>query len=63
MTSDAQKRANKKYNQEIDRVSLRMPKGKRARIQKHIEENSPGTSLNRFINEAIDEKMEEEERT
>ncbi len=57
--SEAQRRANRKYNQEIDRVSLRMPKGKRAKIQKHIEETSPGTSLNQFINDAIDEKMEE----
>lgn len=36
-----------------DKVLVRMPKGKKETIQAHT-----GQSINGFINEAIDEKME-----
>ena len=39
-----------------DKVLVRMPKGKKEVIQTHIEK--AGQSINGFINEAIDEKME-----
>lgn len=51
--SEAMDRAIKKYEKEkIDRIILRVPKGKREIIQKHAAEH--GESLNRFVNRAID---------
>ena len=59
-TSKAQQRATNKYMREnYDRVNLTMPKGKKAIIQ--AQADSKGKSLNGYINEAIDEKMEREE--
>ena len=59
-SSEAQRKAVAKYDREkVDRVLLRLPKGKRAVIQEHIARASPGTSLNQFINDAIDEKMDD----
>lgn len=59
-SSEAQRKAVAKYDREkVDRVLLRLPKGKRAVIQEHIARTSPGTSLNQFINDAIDEKMDD----
>ena len=37
-------------------LRIRVPKGKKERIKKHVE--STGESLNTFVNIAIDEKME-----
>ena len=57
--SDAMLRAIKKYEAEkIDRISLRVPKGKKEVIQKFAE--NQGESVNSFINRAIDEAMQEE---
>lgn len=54
--SDAMLRAIKKYEAEkIDRISLRVPKGKKEVIQKFAE--NQGESVNSFINRAIDEAM------
>ena len=54
--SDAMLRAIKKYEAEkIDRISLRVPKGKKEVIQKFAEDH--GESVNSFINRAIDEAM------
>ena len=39
-----------------DKVLVRMPKGKKEVIQTHADSRSQ--SVNSFINEAIDEKME-----
>lgn len=39
-----------------DRINLTVPKGKKDTIKAHAE--SHGQSVNSFINEAIDEKME-----
>ena len=58
--SEAMLRAIKKYEAEkIDRISLRVPKGKKEVIQKFAEDQ--GESVNSFINRAIDEAMQEEE--
>jgi len=58
--SDAMLRAIKKYEAEkIDRISLRVPKGKKEVIQKFAE--NQGESVNSFINRAIDEAMERKE--
>lgn len=56
--SDAMLRAIKKYEAEkIDRISLRVPKGKKEAIQKFAENH--GESVNSFINRAIDEAMQD----
>ena len=58
--SEAMLRAIKKYEAEkIDRISLRVPKGKKEAIQKFAEDR--GESVNSFINRAIDEAMAEED--
>ena len=59
--SDALKRAIKKYDQEkIDRISLRVPKGKKELIQEHAFER--GESVNSFLNRAIDETMKRDKK-
>ena len=40
----------------VDRVNLTMPKGRKDEIKAHAE--AQGQSVNGFINAAIDEKME-----
>lgn len=58
-SSDALKRAVKKYNQEkIDRISMRVPKGKKALIKEHADKR--GESINAFILRAVDEAMARE---
>lgn len=55
--SKAQQKAVNKYMREnYDRVNLTMPKGKKDEVNAHAQ--SQGKSLNGFINEAIDEKIE-----
>ena len=39
-----------------DEIKTRVPKGRKAEIQAHAEKQ--GKSLNAFVNEAIDEKIE-----
>ena len=58
MTTEAQKRAIKKYNQEkLDHVHLRLPKGKKDIIAEHIK-HTDDDSLNSFILRAIDQQIE-----
>lgn len=55
-SSEAMKRAVKKYDKEkIDRVAMRVPKGKKDIIQAHAEKQ--GESVNAFLNRAVDETM------
>ena len=42
----------------VDRINLTVPKGKKAKIKVHAESN--GESVNGFVNRAIDETMERE---
>ena len=57
--TEARKAANAKYEAEtVERISLVLPKGKKAIIKAHTEHT--GQSINGFINEAIDEEMERE---
>ena len=49
---------NRWISEKLDRVNLTMPKGKKATIQAHAEQQ--GESLNAFINRAIDETMEKD---
>lgn len=56
MGTAATRAKNKWQKENIDRVNLTMPKGKKEIIQAHAETH--GQSVNGFINSAIDEKME-----
>jgi hypothetical protein len=60
-SSEALKRASKKYDEEkIDRIPMRVPKGKKEIIQKHAAER--GESVNAFLNRAVDETMEHDKK-
>lgn len=60
-SSEALKRAIKKYDQEkIDRISLRVPKGKKEVIQAHAA--SQGESINAFLQRAIDETIDRDQK-
>lgn len=51
--------ARKKWDSEnLERLSVAMPKGKKARIKDHAA--ASGESVNSFINRAIDETIERE---
>lgn len=54
------KAQNKYIAKAYDRVNLTMPKGKKENVQMFAEAH--GLSLNSFINAAIDEKMQRENR-
>lgn len=55
-SSEAMKRASKKYdNEKIDRIAMRVPKGKKEAIQEHAAKT--GESVNAFLNRAVDEAM------
>lgn len=57
--SEAVDRAIKKYEAEkIDRIIIRVPKGKKEKIADFAAQN--GESTNGFINRAIDEAMKSE---
>lgn len=57
--SKAQQKAVQKYvKNNYDRVVLTMPKGKKEDIQDYAL--AVGMSMNAYINEAIDEKIERE---
>ena len=59
-SSEAAKRAVKKYDQEkIDRIAMRVPKGKREVIQAHAQEQ--GEPINAFLNRAVDETIERDQ--
>lgn len=55
--SEAMAKASKKYEAEkLDKLLFRMPKGKKALIQAHVQKT--GESVNAFINRAVDEAIE-----
>ena len=57
--TEAQKKANAKYNAKAyDRIELKVKKGRKDLIKAHAE--SKGESINGFVNRAIDETMERE---
>ena len=57
--SEARRMANEKYIKEkCDEIKIRVPKGKKSIIKEFAE--SKGKSVNGFVNEAVDEKMERE---
>ena len=59
--SKAQQKAVSKYMKEnYDEIKVRVEKGKKATIQAHAD--ARGESVNGFINRAIDETMERDEK-
>ena len=54
--TEAQKRAQKAYMEKFVRVELRMDPQRRDAVKSFAD--AQGKSVNSFINEAIDEKME-----
>ena len=57
----ARTKANRKYNEKAyDRVALTVPKGKKSILAAHAQ--SQGESLNKFINRAIDETVERDNK-
>lgn len=57
--TEAQKRAQKTYMEKFAVARVRMDREKYEAVQAHAE--SHGQSVNSFINEAIDEKMERDQ--
>lgn len=59
--TEARRRANEKYNAKAyDEIKVRVPKGKKDKIKAHAEKN--GESLNGFVNRAIDETVERDNK-
>lgn len=59
--SEALNRAINKYDQEkVDRVTFRVPKGMKKQIQNHAERQ--GESLAAFLNRAVKEAMERDNK-
>ena len=58
MATKAHLEGNKRYLEKLDEIKVRMEKGKKDIIKAHAE--AQGKSVNSFINEAIDEKMDRE---
>ena len=58
--TEAQKEATARYNKKAyDRIDIIVPKGKRDVIKRFAQKQ--GKSTNRFINDAIDKAMSEQE--
>lgn len=56
MTTDAQKKASKKYESEkIESIKLRLPKGKKELVQKCAKSNNE--SINGMVNRLLDEEL------
>ena len=56
MATKAHLEGNKKYLQTLDEIKVRVPKGRKAELQAHAEEQ--GESLNGFVVRAVDETIE-----
>lgn len=57
--TEARKRGNRKWDAaNLDRISIALPKGKKEIIK--VQAKLEGKSLNQYVNEAIDEKIERE---
>lgn len=56
MATKAHLEGNRRYLEKQDSVLIRIPKGRKAELQAHAEEQ--GESLNGFIVRAVDETIE-----
>lgn len=60
--TEKKKESNRRWDSEnLDRVSLALPKGKKDTIKAHAEKM--GESVNKFIARAIDETMERDNQS
>lgn len=60
MSTDAKREGNKRYLAGQDDIKIRVPKGRREEL-KQIAKNTFNMSLQAFIIQAINEKIEREE--
>lgn len=58
MATKAHLEGNKRYLEKQDTILIRVPKGKKAKIQNHAQ--SKDKSLNKYIVDLIDEDMKKE---
>ena len=56
MATKSHREGNRRYLEKQDSVLIRIPKGRKAELQAHAEEQ--GESLNGFIVRAVDETIE-----
>ena len=57
--TEARKEGNKRWDAaNLDRLSIALPKGRKAEIKAHLEARGDGESMNAFISRAIDTQME-----
>lgn len=63
--TEKKKISNRKWDSEnLDRMSIALPKGKKQAIEAHIKAHpeKQDKSVNRFINRAIDETMQRDDQ-
>lgn len=60
VSKSQQKAVHKYVKANYDRMELTVPKGRKAKIKAHAD--ARGESVNGFINRAIDETMERDEK-
>ena len=57
--TDARKEGNRRWDAaNLDRISIALPKGRKAEIKAHLDSRGEGESINAFISRAIDTQME-----
>ena len=57
--TEARKEGNKRWDAaNLDRLSIALPKGRKAEIKAHLEARGDGESMNAFISRAIDTQIE-----
>lgn len=55
MATKAHIEGNRRYLEKLDEIKIRVPKGHKAEIQAHAEQQ--GESVNAFIKRAVDNQM------
>ena len=58
--TEAQKRAQKKYMENVARIGITMSPDKKKAVQDHADQQ--GESVNEFVNRAIDEAIERDKK-
>ena len=58
--SEAQKKASIKYLEKLDEIRIRMPKGDKNNIKEAA--SAAGESMNQYIINAVDQRMERDKR-
>lgn len=61
--TDARKEGNRRWDAaNLDRISIALPKGRKAEIKAHLDSRGEGESVNSFISRAIDTQIEIDNR-